>query len=104
MAERPTPERPAVEPEIIPPGRRETRRDAGAWHVRISFIRPGDGRPLGASPGALGIILALLFGILAIATFVVLFATLFVWIVAAGVSIAIILLIARLLGRLRPPR
>jgi hypothetical protein len=48
--------------------------------------------------------MALLFGILMIATFVVVFATLLIWIVVGGVFITLLLLTALFLGRFRVHR
>ena len=48
--------------------------------------------------------MALLFGILMIATFVVVFATLLIWIVVGGVFITLLLLTALFLGRFRSHR
>ena len=104
MGNRPTRERPAAEPEIIPPGHADARSRASASRVWISFNQRGNGRTYVASSGAFAIIMALLFSILMIATFVVVFATLLIWIVVGGVFITLLLLTALFLGRFRVHR
>lgn len=101
MEHRPTPERGSTEPEIIPPDRGERRPHDGASQVWVSFNRQGGSRTYTLSPGAPAIMVALLFGVLMIAIFVVVFATLLVWIVVAGAVITLFLLAALLLRRLR---
>jgi Flp pilus assembly protein TadB len=101
MEHPPTPERHSAEPEIIPPNRREARSRDGASQVWISFNRQGGGRTYTMSPGTPGIMVALLFGVLMLAIFVVVFATLLVWIVVAGAVIALFVLAALLLRRIR---
>jgi hypothetical protein len=102
MVHRPTPERPAAEPEIIPPDHAEARSRASASRVWISFNQRGNRRTSVASSRAFVIILALSFGILMIATFLVVFATLLIWVVVAGVFIALLFLTAVFLRQ--PPR
>lgn len=101
MEHRPTPERHSAEPEIIPPDRSEAWPRSGASQVWISFNRQGGSRTYAASPGTPAILAALLFGALMVAIFVVVFATLLVWIVVAGAVIALFLLAALLLRRIR---
>ena len=101
MEHRPTPLRHGAEPEIIPPDRSEAPPRNGTSQVWISFNRQGGNRTYTLSPGAPAIMVALLFGVLMIAIFVVVFATLLVWIVVAGAVIALLLLGAMLLRRIR---
>jgi Flp pilus assembly protein TadB len=101
MGHRPTLEQSAAEHEVIPPVRAEARPRAGTSRVWISFNQRGSDRTYVASSGALAIILSLVFGILMIATFVVVFATLLVWIVVASVFITLLCLVALFLRRFR---
>src|ERR1700710_260201 len=101
MEHLPTPGRTNAEPEIIPPDRSEGRPHDGASQVWVSFNRQGGSRTYTLSPGAPAIMAALLFGILMIAIFVVVFATLLLWIVVAGAVIALFVAAALLLRRIR---
>ena len=101
MEHPPTPPGQGAEPEIIPPDRGEALRRDGTSQVWISFSRQGGGRTYTLSPGAPAIMVALLFGVLMIAIFVVVFATLLLWIVIAGAVIALFVAAAVLLRRLR---
>ena len=101
MEDRPTPARPSAEPEIIPPDRGKAPPHDGTSQVWISFNRQGGSRTYTLSPGAPAIMVALLFGVLMIAIFVVVFATLLVWIVVAGAVIALFVAAALLLRRIR---
>jgi hypothetical protein len=104
MVHRPTPERPAAEPEIIPPDHAGARSRASTSRVWISFNQRGNGRTSVASSRAFAIILAMSFGILMIATFVVVFATLLIWVVVAGAFITLLFLTALFLRRFRMHR
>jgi Flp pilus assembly protein TadB len=101
MEKSPTPEHHSAEPEIIPPDRGETSPRSGTSQVWISFNRQGGSRTYAASPGTPAIMVALLFAALMVGIFVVVFATLLVWIVVAGAVIALFLLAALLLRRIR---
>jgi Flp pilus assembly protein TadB len=101
MEHRPTPERHSAEPEIIPPDRGELPPRSGTSQVWVSFNRQGGSRTYAASPGTPAIMVALLFAALMVGIFVVVFATLLVWIVVAGAVIALFLLAALLLRRIR---
>ncbi len=101
MEHLPTHERGGTEPEIIPPDRSDARPRNGTSQIWISFNRQDSSRTHAASPGAPAIMVALLFAFLMIAIFVVVFATLLVWIVVAGAVIALFLLAALLLRRIR---
>jgi Flp pilus assembly protein TadB len=97
----PTPPRHSAEPEIIPPDRDEASPRHDASQVWISFNRQGGSRTYTLSPGAPAIMVALLFGALMVAVFVVVFATLLLWIVVAGAVIALFLATVLLLRRIR---
>lgn len=104
MEHRPTPRRDSPEPEIIPPGHPGAPMRDSPSQVWISFNRQGNGYTYTARPGVPAIMVALLFGILMFAIFVVVFATLFVWIVVAGAIMTLALLTAVLLRRFRKTR
>ena len=90
-----------AEPEIIPPDRGAAPPRDATSQVWISFDRQGGSRTYTLSPGAPAIMLALLFGVLMIALFVIVFATLLLWIVIAGAVIALFVAAAMLLRRIR---
>ena len=88
-----SPERPRVEPEIIPPGRggRAPRGPTGIW-LRIDE-RDGVRRVFIGRPGLLSIILGLLIiGLIAVVVFLVLAGIVLVWIplLIAGIVLALL--------------
>jgi hypothetical protein len=100
MEQRPTPERPATETTITPPGRAKVRLGSSASRIWISFNTRGDGRAYTTSSGA-GIALALVIAVLMAAGFAVVLATFVIWIVLAGVLFALLILAIPFLRRLR---
>jgi Flp pilus assembly protein TadB len=86
-----SPERPRVEPEIIPPGRDErVRGPAGIW-LRIDE-RDGVRRVFITRPGLLAIVLGLILGLIAAVVLLVLAGIVLLWIpiLVGGILLALL--------------
>ena len=106
MPEPPMPERPAAEPEIIPPGRDGPRRSDGRSRVWVAIhTRRGGTWSSIASPGPFAIIVALLVvAALAAITVLIVLGTVLLWLPVLGLLFALLFVSGLVRGFFRRPR
>jgi hypothetical protein len=102
--DKPIPERPKAEPEIIPPDQPGSPR--GRSRVFVSFNTTGEGnRAYVAAPGPFAVLLALLvLGALLVATVLLFLGAALIWIPVMAVIIGVLFLSSLLRGYFRRPR
>ena len=92
-----------MEPEIIPSDQRDKRSAKSGTKIKISLTARSGSRQL-TSTGLLAILLILVFTILFAIIFAAFFGVVIVWVLGAGLLVAILLLLrvgSRMFGRFR---